>query len=229
MRKLSAMVLAGSLVLGIVGQAQAGKPVTVFEDATGDAGNTNTGALPGVDQGGFDLVSGSIAKVGKNLEFTITNAVMPANGALPEGFRLLWHFSVDGEEYRFTIKSGDVGKPDVIANEGTDRVGSVDMDGVFRLEQCKDEPAPAVLTLINCRTVELLEGKIDTAAKTFTAVLPLASVKAKTGSIIAGGTTGASASDCQICWVPHYAERSLTPHTTIDSASMATTYKVPKK
>lgn len=229
MRKVSTLLLLGSLSLGVIGQAQAAKPVTVFEDPAGDAGNNNTGGIPGVDQGGFDLVSGKIVKKGKNLDFSVTSAVMPPGGALPEGFRLLWHFSVDGEEYRLTIKSADVGKPDVIGGTGTERIGRVDMDGHFRLEQCTDQALPAVLTLLNCAPVEYLEGTIDTASQTITAVVPLKLLKAKTGSIIAGGIAGAAATSCQICWVPHYAERSLTPHTVIDFASMSTTYKVPKK
>ncbi len=228
MRKVSTLFLLGSLFLGVIGQAQAAKPVKVFEDPAGDAGNNNTGGIPGVDQGGFDLVSGSIVKAGKNLEFSTTSAAMPPKGALPEGFRLLWHFSVDGEEFRLTIKSADVGKPDVIGGTGTERVGQVDMDGHFRLEQCSEQATPAV-TLLNCVPVEYLEGTIDTTAKTITAIVPLKLIKAKTGSVVAGGITGAAATSCQICWVPHYAERSLTPHTVIDFASMSTTYKVPKK
>ena len=46
MRKLIALALLGGLVAGVSGPADAGKakPVTVFTDATGDAGNQDTGA-----------------------------------------------------------------------------------------------------------------------------------------------------------------------------------------
>lgn len=228
MRKFLITLMAAGVVVGLVGGARAAKPVTVFEDAVGDAGNQDSG-LPGFDQAGFDLVSGTITKAGKNLEFTATHAAMPPIGTLPEGFRLMWHFSVDGEEYRFTIKSADIGKPDVLAQSGTERVGQVYLEGVYRLEQCSEEALPAVLTLVNCNTIEYLDGSFDPAAKTATAILPMSLVKAKVGSEILGGTSGASSTSCQICWVPHIAERSLTASTVIDSAAMSVAYKVPKK
>jgi hypothetical protein len=227
MRRIITLALTGCLMWAVAGAASAAKPVTVFQDATGDAGNQDSG-VPGADQGGFDLVSGTITKAGSNLEFQVTSAAMPQTGALPEGFRLLWHINVDGEEYRFTVKSADIGKPDAIAQEGTDRIGQVDTDGVFRLEQCSENPTPAI-TLVNCKVIAMLDGAFDATAKTITWSLPMKTVKAKTGSLISGGTTASASSACQICWVPHYAERSLTPYTIIDSASMTATYKVPKK
>lgn len=236
-RKLLATILAGALCLGVIGPATAGKkkkkkpagPVMVFEDMANDSGHATAGPIPGTEQGGFDLTKGLIETKGKDLLFTVEHSAMPSSGTLPEGFRLLWHFSVDGEEYRFTVKSVDVGKPDVQANSGTDRIGQVDTDGHFRLEQCVDEPAPAVLTLIQCRPVEngYLEGAFDPATASVNWTVPMDLVGAKKGSMISGGTTGASASSCQICWVPHYAERSLTPHTIIDFATQTVSYKVP--
>lgn len=227
MRKVLAALAAAGLLAALAGPAGA-KPVTVFEDAAGDAGNQDSG-LPGFDQAGFDLIKGTIEKKGKDLLFTVQHAAMPPSGTPGEAFRLLWHFAVGDEQYRFTAKSIDVGKPDVIAQSGTERVGQVDTDGHFRLEQCVDEPAPAVLTLVQCRPVEYLEGSFDPASATLTIVLPLKLVKAKPGTLISGGTSGAAGSGCMICWVPHYAERSLTPATIIDSATMSTSYKVPKK
>ncbi|HVL63872.1 MAG TPA: hypothetical protein VM573_01740 [Actinomycetota bacterium] len=230
MRRLIALGAAAALLAAAPAAtaAKAPKPAMVFEDPADDAGNQGT-ALPGASEGGFDLIKGEIVKKGKNLEFVVTHKTMPSTGTLPEGFRFLWHFTVDGEDYRFTAKSADIGKPDVLAQSGTDRIGQVDTDGHFRLEQCVDEPLPAVLTLINCRPVEYLEGSFDPDAASFTIVLPLALVKAKKGTSIGGAASGAAASGCQICWVPHYAERSLTPHTIIDAAAMSVVYKVPKK
>ena len=228
MRRLCALLATAGLFVALIGPANAGKPKVVFEDAAGDAGNQGT-AAPGADQAGFDITGGSIAKVGKNLEFTTTVAAMPPSGALPEGFRYLWHFNVDGEEFRFTIKSQDIGDPDLVAQTGTERVGRVDMEGHFRLEQCTTEATPAGLTLSQCTAVEYLEGVFDPATASFTAIVPMALIKAKTGSQIVGGTGGSTSTGCQICWIPHYAERSLTPHTIIDSAAQAVTYKVPKK
>lgn len=237
-RKFLATILAAVLCLSIIGPASAGKkkkkgkknsgPVVVFEDANGDAGTENTGPVPGFDQAGFDLVKGSIEAQGSDLLFSVEHAAMPSNGPGPEAFRLLWHFNVDGEEFRFTVKSADVGKPDAIAQSGTDRIGQVDTAGHFRLEQCAEEAAPAVLTLVNCRTVEngTLEGSIDAGKATMSWKVPLELIGAKKGSEITGGTGGASSTNCQICWVPHYAERSLTPATVIDSATQTGTYKV---
>ena len=230
MRKLTTILATGAMLFGLVaGAAHAGAPVTTWEDPADDAGNVEQGvALPPATLAGLDLVSGTIAKNGKNLDFAVAHASMPPTGSAGEGFRLLWHIQVDGEPFRFTVKSLDVGKPDVIAQEGTDRIGQV-YQGLARLETCVDEPLPAVLTLVNCRATEYFSATFDPAAATVTWKVPLASLKAKTGTLIGGGTTGASNTACQICWVPHYAERSRTPRTISDQATQTTTYKVPKK
>lgn len=230
MRKTGITLIAGALLFGLVGSAHAGKAATVFEDPANDAGNYSQGvALPPATMAGLDLVSGTVAKSGTDLEFVVTNAAaMPQMGSAGEAFRLLWHINAGGEEFRFTVKSLDVGKPDVLAQAGTERVGKV-YQGVARLEQCSEEALPAVLTLVNCTATEYYEAVFDASAATITWKVPLASLNAKTGTIIGGGTTGAASTNCQICWVPHYAERSLTPSTIIDEAVMTTSYKVPKK
>ena len=229
MRKIASILVAGSIVFGLVGSANAGAPAVVFEDPADDAGLTDQSvALPVASMGGFDLTSGSIAKSGKDLEFTVTHSAMPEGGSVGEAMRLLWHINSGGIEYRFTVKSLDIGKPDVIAGDGQDRLGKV-YEGLARLETCVDEALPAVLTLVNCKAAEFYTATFDAAAKTVTWKVPLASIKAKTGTLIGGGTTGASGTNCQICWVPHYAERSLTPRTIVDAAVQTITYKVPKK
>jgi hypothetical protein len=229
MRKIGSILVAGTIVLGLVGSAHAGSPVNVFEDPADDAGVTDQGlAVPVATAAGFDLVSGAIAKSGKDLEFTVTQAAMPEGGSVGEGFRLLWHVNSGGNEYRFTVKSLDVGKPDAIAGDGQDRLGQV-YQGVARLEECVDEVTPAPITLVNCRVTETFAATFDAGAATVTWKVPLASLKAKTGTVISGGTTGAANTNCQICWVPHYAERSLTPRTVIDAAVQTVSYKVPKK
>ena len=57
---------------------------------------------------------------------------MPPSNQPGEAFRFLWHFDIGDKQYRFTVKSYDVGKPDVIAQSGTERVGQV-YQGVARL------------------------------------------------------------------------------------------------
>ncbi|HVF54417.1 MAG TPA: hypothetical protein VNC78_12550 [Actinomycetota bacterium] len=228
MRKTVLLSICGALVAlsAAPAGAAAPKPVVVFEDAAGDAGVAANPA-PGLDQLGVDLTGGSIARNGNNLEFTVTHATMPPVGSMPEVGRLMWHFSVGKEQWRFTVKSFDIGKPDAIAGSGTERAGQVYTAGAYRLEQCVEAPGVGV-TLVNCNVIEYLEGSFDPAAKSFTVILPMASVKAKTGSIIAGGTSGAANTGCQICWVPHIAERSLTDTTIIDAAAQTVTYKIPK-
>ncbi len=235
MRKVWALVLAGALSVGVLGAAQgAGKAAKLFTDPAGDAGVASQEvAIPGAENGGFDLTGGTVRRVGSNLEFTTTVAAMPSNGALPEGFRYLHHFAVGKNQFRFTIKSADIGKPDVIGQSGTERVGRIDTAGHFRLESCGDQVvtpdgSPTTFTLVNCKAIAYLKGKFDPAKKSFTAILPLKAIKAKPGTVIAPGTSGAAASSCQVCWVPQYAERSLTPHTIIDFATITAKYKVPR-
>lgn len=224
MKKALALVLAAGLLTGALGTAHAAKkPVVMFEDAAGDADNSQ--GLGQSVPGGFDLTGGTIALKGKNLEFVVTHADMPPTGSGPEGFRLMYHFGVGSEQYRFTVKSFDVGKPDVVAGGvGQERIGQV-YQGVARLEQCEEVASPA-LTLVQCATSVYADATFDPAAKTVTWELPLTAIKAKKGTVITGGTGGAADTSCQVCWVPHYAERSLTPTTVIDFAGITGVFKV---
>ena len=225
MRKIIHLVLAGAMLWTVAGAAYAGAPTKVWEDATGDADNAQ--GLGTSIPGGFDLTEGSITKNKNNLEFTVTHADMPPTGTVPEGVRFLWAFSVDGKNYRLTVKSVDIGKPDVPAGQTTDRLGNVDTAGHFRLEDECTRDSTLPVGFINCPPLEYLEGSWDAAAKAFTVIVPMKSIGAKTGSLIAGGS-GETSSICQVCWVSHYAERSLNT-SVIDSAAMAAGYKVPKK
>ena len=226
MRKLAAATLAGGLLfVGLLGSAGAA-PMKAFTDPAGDAGNQDAG-VPGATEAGFDLTGGTIEKKGKDLVFTVSHAAMPATKTLPEGFRFLWHFDVGKKQYRFTVKSFDIGKPDVIAQSGQERVGQVYTEGVFRLEEGYID-ATLPLQLSQFKVLEYLEGSWDPASKTVSWKLPLAALKLKPGSVISPGTGGSTSTGCQICWVPHYAERSLTPSTIIDSAFQSTPYKVPR-
>lgn len=223
MKKILAALMITALSLGLIGGANAAKPVKLWEDASGDAdvGQGLGASIPG----GWDLAEASIVKKGANLEFTVTHHDMPPTGSGPEFTRFIWNFTVDAEPYRFTVKSVDIGKPDVAGGQTTERVGRVDVNGHFRLEGECMRDATLPVQFVNCPPLEYLEGTWDAAAKSFTIVLPLESVKAKTGSLIGPGPDEI----CTICWVSHYAERSLSPTTVIDSAAQAVTYKVPKK
>ena len=224
MRKLLGWIAAAGLVLGLVSTAGA-KPSQMWEDASGDAGNQDS-SIPGAAEAGFDLTGGTIEKKGANLVFTVTHSAMPASKTPPEGFRFLWHFDVGKVQYRFTVKSFDIGKPDVLAQTGNERIGKVYADGVYRLEEGYVD-ATLPLQLSQFKVLEYLEGEWDPAAKTVSWTMPLKALKLKRSSVINPGTGGSTGTGCQICWIPHYAERSLTPHTIIDSAFQSVPYKVP--
>lgn len=224
MRKLVALLIAGSLASAMSAPALA-KPFNAWEDAADDAGNQDS-SMPGAKEAGFDLTSGTIDKVGKDLVFTVTHSAMPASNQPGEAFRFLWHFDVGKKQYRFTVKSSDIGKPDVVAQSGTERVGKV-YTGVARLEEgYLDTTLP--ISLSQFSVVEYYEATFDAAKKTITWNMPLKALKLAPGAKILPGSGGSTSTGCQICWIPHYAERSLTPHTIIDSAFQTKSYTVPK-
>lgn len=234
MKKILAALMISALSVGLIGGANAAKgkpkPVQLFEDAAGDAD-----ASQGLGQsipGGFDLLSGTIEKEGKDeLKFVVTHADMPATGSLGEGFRLIWGLTVGGTQYEMTIKSFDVGKPDVIASvmgqdpNGEERVGKV-YQGVARFEECGT--ISLGINWSQCTALGYYDALFDPATKTVTWVVDMAVMKAKAGTVIAGGAGGRASTGCMICWVPQYAERSLTPTSIIDAATQTVSYKVPK-
>jgi hypothetical protein len=232
-KKLISLALVSGLMVLAVGVADAAgpKPVTVFEDATGDAdfGHGVGQSIPA----GLDLVSGSIAQKGKDLEFVVTHADMPPAGSAGEAFRLVWGLTVGGAQYEMTVKSLDVGKPDAIATamgqdpNGEERIGQV-YQGVARLEECG-----TIVLGINwsqCTALGYYTATFDPATMTVTWAIPLSDMKAKKGTTITGGAGGRATTGCQICWISHYAERSLSstsqPHTVVDAASQLVTFKV---
>jgi hypothetical protein len=233
MKKLLSLGLLSAVMIGAAGLAQAAapKPVTVFEDPSGDADFRR-----GVGQSipaGVDLVSGSIAQDGKELEFVVTHADMPPTGSAGEAFRLVWGLTVGTTQYEMTVKSFDVGKPDVVASamgqdpNGEERVGQV-YQGVARFEECGT--ISLGINWSQCTALGYYEATFDPATKTATWRIPLSIMKAKKGTTIAGGAGGRATTGCQICWVAHYAERSLTsagdPHTIADSATQTVSFKV---
>ena len=215
------------VMLGGINQTAAAKgaaPVTVWKDPAGDAdmGQQTGYSVPG----GFDLVSGAIARNKNNLEFTITHADMPPNGSLPEAFRFMWAFSIGAKVYRLTIKSMDVGKPDPSQGQTDERVGRVDTEGHFRLEGDCGSNVVVFATFINCKPLGYMDGKWDVAAKSVQMIVPMKLIKAKTGTLITAGA-GDATQFCQICWGSHIAERSPNA-TLIDGAIQSDTYKVPR-
>lgn len=220
MKKLIAVALAGGLLFGVVASVQA-KPTAVFTDPAGDA-DLSQGlgqSLPG----GWDITQGGIERKGNNIEFTVTHADMPPMGSMPEATRFIWNFNVGKTPFRLTVKSADIGKPDVIGGQTSERVGRVDLQGHFRLEgECVTD-ATLPLQRVNCPPLGYFNGSFDPATKSFTAIIPMKALKAKPGSVVGPGTEQI----CTICWVSHYVERSLNT-TVIDEAAQSGSYKVPR-
>ena len=220
MKKLASVLLAGGLVFGVVAAANAA-PTSVFTDASGDA--TVQGQAPANVPGGWDITEGSIERKGANLEFTVTHGDMPPVGSMPEATRFLWNFNVGKTPFRLTVKSADLGKPDVVGGQTDERIGRTDVAGHFRLEgECATD-ATLPLNRVNCPVVGYYSGTFDPATMSFTAVIPMKDLKAKPGSKIIGGASNI----CIVCWVSQVAERSVDA-TIIDSAAQTGTYKVPK-
>ena len=198
-------------------------PTKMFTDASGDA--TLNGQSPASAPGGWDITEGTLEKKGKDILFTVKHGDMPPTGTAPEATRFLWNFTVGTTPYRLTVKSADIGKPDAFSQTGTERVGRVDLQGHFRLEaECKTDPGAGVgVQFVNCPPIGYFDGSFDPATMSFTAIIPMSAMKAKPGSVIGPG----GAQICTICWVSHYAERSLDA-TIIDSAVQTASYKVPR-
>jgi hypothetical protein len=237
MRRRTLIALAALPVLAFAPlQANAApKVVTVFTDPADDSGINAGTDIPQSSNLGLDLVKGTIARKGNNLEYTLKFAKsFPNYGQFPEGTRVLYQFTIGkGIEYRFTVKSFDIGKPDPVQQDGTDRVGKVYDKGEFRLEKCGDPVNSATpITFVGCFVVPngYLNGKVDAAAGTLTWTMPLSLLKLKTGNVINNGVGQFNATGCNICVIAHYAERSLAAETVIDDAIPDGTgkYVIPK-
>lgn len=226
MRKLLTTGLTVALLLGAVASVSAApKPVNVFEDVAGDA-DAGQGAGESIPAG-LDLAGGSIALNGKNLDFTVIHHDMPPTGSLPEFARFIWAFNVNGKDFRLIVKRLDVGKPDAINGDGTERVGQADPNGHYRVEGDCIQDSSLPVALVKCKTLGYITGSFDPASMSFTANVPLALIGAKAGMVVQQGA-GASAGICPICWIPHHAERSLNL-TAIDTAAQSVAYKIPKR
>jgi hypothetical protein len=224
-RKL-ALSIACLLAITALSGAQA-KPKTVWKDPAGDVDVGGAGANPVTDESGFDLLSGSIDRKGKNLVFTVKHAVMPPFGAVPEAFRFIWAFSVGSKSYRVTVKRVEIGKPNPATQEDTDQIGKAYPDGLFRLEGNCGSTDVGGTQMVNCHTMGYLTGSWDPAKATLTYSVPMKLIKAKPGGKV-GPPSGDATGICIICWVSHAAERSLSPTTVVDSAAQTTVYKIPR-
>lgn len=220
MKKLISTLLAGGMLLGVIGAAQAA-PAVVVTDASGDA--TLESQLPASVPGGWDITEGAIERDGANINFTVTHGDMPPFGSMPEATRFIWNFNVGKNPFRLTVKSADLGKPDVVGGQTDERVGRADVAGHFRLEGKCETDASLPLQRVNCPVIGYFEGAFDPASMSFTATIPMTALKAKPGVAIGP----AAEQICTVCWVTQVAERSLNV-TVIDEAQMLKSYKIPK-
>lgn len=237
MKRFMGIVTVGLMLVAVTlpgpalskGKKKSAGPVEVFSDASGDAGNQDSG-LPGFTEAGFDLIKGEISQPSKDeIQFVVTEEAMPASGPPGELFRLIWGISVDGTQYEMTIKSLDVGEPDLIATamgqspNGAERIGQV-YQGVARLEECGT--ISLGINWSQCTAIGYYDAVFDPATATITWVIDTETLGVAKKSIIAGGGGGRATTGCMICWVPQYQERSLTPTSIIDSATMIGQFKV---
>lgn len=228
-----ALPVAALVALAPLAHSAAPKVTTVFTDPANDSGlnpNNNPTAIPLMTAGGLDLVKGTVTRKGNDLVYTVTlSAAMQNFTSFPEFARLIWQQTVDkSDEYRLTVKSFDIGKPDPVQRDGTDRIGKVYDKGMFRLERCGEPDTTLPVSFSQCKAIAYLKGSFTPASKTITWTLPLSLIKAKTGTKIMMGTGTLNATSCDICFIAHYSERSLSPHTVIDNAATAFKYIVPK-
>ena len=234
-RSMFALAVPVAALVAFAPMAQSAPPkvATVFTDPANDSGlnpNNSATAIPLMTAGGLDLVKGTVTRKGNDLVYSVTLAASMQNfTSFPEAARLVWQQTVDkGSEFRFTVKSFDIGKPDPVQRDGVDRVGKVYDKGVFRLEQCGDPDTTLPVSFSQCKAIAYLKGSFNAATKTITWTTPLSLLKAKTGTKIMMGTGTLNDTSCDICFIAHYSERSLSPHTVIDNASASFKYIVPK-
>jgi hypothetical protein len=226
MRNKLSLALACMLLIGALSAAHAAGAKTLWKDGVGDVDFGGSGPTPLGEPSGFDLTGGTIQRKGTNLIFTVKHASMPPFGEIPEAFRFMWGFTVNGKPWRVTAKRVEIGKPNPMTQEDTDQIGKVSPDGFFRLEGACTSTVVGALDAINCSTFGYLKGTWDPAKAAFTFSLPMKMIKAKTGSKIGPGA-GNEISICSICWVTHAGERSLNS-TIVDGAAQTTTYKIPR-
>lgn len=240
MKVVAGLVAVSMLLVMSIAPAQAAKkkkkkkpagPVVAFEDPSGDAGFNDVGPHPGAAEAGFDLTKGEISMDGKDaVKFVVTHDSMPSSGPPGELFRMIWGLSIDGTQYEITVKSLDVGEPDVIATvmgqspNGAERIGQV-YQGVARFEECGT--ISLGINWSQCTALGYYDAVFDPATATVTWSVDLETMGAKKGTVIAAGGGGRATTGCMICWVPQYQERSLTPNSIIDAAVQLKEFKVP--
>ncbi|MFN2524826.1 MAG: hypothetical protein ABR505_00955 [Actinomycetota bacterium] len=192
-RTALAILLAASLMAGLLfplipatAQKAPAEPTVVAEDPEGDWGTDDTGAAPGGNQLGQDLVEASIGMAdATTINFVIKLTSLPPIGGTPEFTRYLWDFTIDGNlvqlDGKFTNYSRGVCDPNSGACPPPRDPG---MRPFFLRGNCRTENSVQV-----CDELAIIEATFDTAEATITIPVTLEQLQAKPGSIIGIGST----------------------------------------
>jgi hypothetical protein len=230
---LVATIMAMSLTPSSASAASLFKDATVFTDPEGDA--RVRGHEP-PDKFGLDLVQGRIKWASSAPELITFEATMtsmweengtPLFGSQGEWARLVWHFAVGKHQYRLTMKTRDLGKPDAFSGSGLDRVGQLDAYGHYRLEECTTGTSPIGTDAVFCETIEYLDGFIEVLPATIRTYVPASSIGVRSGSVIKVGTGGLADVGCEVCWVVDVAERADDPEMIVDAADVTRIFRMP--
>ena len=179
---LTACIAVAALVAGPVSSAAgAAKTTKVGTDPAGDWGGDPTGAPIG-DALGQDLVGAEIGMAdAKTVNFIIKLNSLPPSGGIPEASRYTWDFSVNGKftelDGKFTNYSRGICDPTAGSCPPPRDPG---MQPFFVRGNCATNEA----NVTTCEEVGVVQATFDAAAATITIPVPLALIKAKSGSKI---------------------------------------------
>jgi hypothetical protein len=192
---LMSLALVAGLLLAPVQSASAGKkkkksgPVVVGEDPAGDWGsNVDPNIGPAGDAMGQDLVGAEIGMAdAKTINFIIKVNMLPPNGGMPEFTRYTWDFSVDGKDQleidgKWTNYTRGACDP---TSGQCPPPRDPGMQTFLVRGNCHVEALVATNFTI-CEELATVTGIFDPAAGTITIPVPMANIKAKPGSKIAG-------------------------------------------
>jgi hypothetical protein len=230
--KVFATIAAGALVAGalfapaaIAGKKAPKGPVVVGTDPAGDWGSGF--AVPDVapvgDALGQDLTEAAISMVDKTtVNFVIKVNSLPATGGTPEVSRYVWDLTVDGEFVELDGKFSNYSRGTCDPTSGKcPPPRDPGMQPFFVRGNCGVVEGTGVTT---CEELGIVKATFDAAAKTITIPVPLALIKAKPGSKIAGGANlfGGSVSASPAAFFTSTA-------MPLDTLTVTGTYVVPKK
>ena len=183
---LMTVLVVGGLVAGPISSASgAAKATSVGTDPAGDWGADPTIAPIG-DALGQDLVGAEIGLAdAKTINFVFKLNSLPPSGGMPEVSRYTWDFSVDG---KFTEIDGKFTNYSRGACDPTAGSCPPPRDPGQQPFTVRGNCSANEANVTTCEEIGLVQASFDAAAKTITVPVPLALIKAKTGSKIGPAT-----------------------------------------